>query len=358
MNAAPRLLLVLLLLAPPALAMSSDSMHCGHSWATMVGACHEAEPCPSGLNDECPVGQTCFIDTPCAGSAAQSSGPANNDMFCGESWSTMVSACGDALPCASGLNEDCPTGQTCFVGSPCGQEQAAAPGPATESVQSAAVSSPAGAIGGVGDMNCGATWALAVADDCANSQPCPSGLNDECPDGELCFIGTPCPEPPPEQQIAMASPQSASGNADPVVDSSSWASTDTNMFCGHSWATTVSACHNAQPCPTGLSSDCPTGQHCFVDTPCGPPSPEAEPVPPPEQVEYCAATLSWLTDMNDCAETSGCPTDTERSGCPWGTRCVDCRAQPDVPTLEVRCVPHALHVSVEGCSVRCCMPDR
>lgn len=200
-------------------------------------------------------------------------------------------------------------------------------------------------------MNCGLTWNLAIADNCANSWPCPSGLNTECPDGHTCFTGTPCPEPPPKQQ---------SDEEDDGVDPN-WASTETNMFCGDSWATTIAACKEAQPCPTGLSSDCPAGQTCFVDTPCGPPSPKPE-ADPSDQAEYCAETFSWLTNMNDCAETSGCPSEIERGGCPLGTRCVGCRGQPDsfidVPTLEVRCVPNSLHTSAEGCSVRCCVTDQ
>lgn len=30
---------------------------CGVSWALMVGDCSKSQPCPSGLNEECPTGQ-------------------------------------------------------------------------------------------------------------------------------------------------------------------------------------------------------------------------------------------------------------------------------------------------------------
>ena len=36
-----------------------------------------------------------------------------------------------------------------------------------------------------GDVStCGVSWALMV-NDCSKSQPCPSGLNEDCPNGQM-----------------------------------------------------------------------------------------------------------------------------------------------------------------------------
>ena len=96
---------------------------------------------------------------------------------------------------------------------------------------------------------------------------------------------------------------------------------------------------------------------CFTGSPCGPPSSNPQSALDSNKIErkeYCSTKLDWLKDLNECSTPSPCPKDGSAS-CPSGYKCVDCRAQTDTPTLEVRCIPHSRHTSVEGCSVRCCM---
>ena len=85
---------------------------------------------------------------------------------------------------------------------------------------------------------CGTTWDEA-SETC--SKPCPSGNNDECDDGDVCFGYTPC----------------SLADTDIPVDS---------FYCGASFADAVVSC--TDPCPSGEHSDCPDGQLCHPYTPC------------------------------------------------------------------------------------------
>ena len=46
-------------------------------------------------------------------------GEAASQAFCGTSWDDAISTC--SKPCPSGISDDCPQGETCFAGTPCGE---------------------------------------------------------------------------------------------------------------------------------------------------------------------------------------------------------------------------------------------
>lgn len=88
---------------------------------------------------------------------------------------------------------------------------------------------------------CGTTWKH--AEDCHAS--CPTGVSTECPSGQSCFASIPC---------------SASATDSPRL------SGDSNLYCGTSWLDAVESC--AVQCPSGINSECPSGQYCYADISC------------------------------------------------------------------------------------------
>ena len=119
--------------------------------------------------------------------------------------------------------------------------------------------------------------------------PCPSGLTSDCPENLTCFAHTTCaveePVIEPTSDVAdsyfcgatfdeatrdCSLPCPTGSSSDCPSGMSCWphtSCTDRDSFmCGYSWDHAADTCTN--PCPSGEHSDCPEGMSCFAYTPC------------------------------------------------------------------------------------------
>ncbi|KAL9186471.1 hypothetical protein ACHAXT_005709 [Thalassiosira profunda] len=208
-------------------------------------------------------------------------------------------------------------------------------------------------------------------------EACPSGSSAECSDpSHNCFAGiTGCstgngtpnnsqqgvPVPPrvpvpatiPQQSVPVVSSPAnkpsvnAVSNANTIITVNLPANNNNNLpgindvgnddflhgklrssyYCGWSWEMTIKSCPASQPCPTGLSSDCPTGQTCFPDTPCHSlrtPPPVPKPTPKPigeqERKNYCGWDWEWV--LGNCNVAIPCPYGVAEGVCPDGMKCL------------------------------------
>merc|ERR1719232_1845037 len=94
--------------------------------------------------------------------------------FCGSNWNDLLDACTSATPCASNGDCDEAAGEMCYINFECELP------PVTSSPTRAPHENR---------MFCGPPNWQDHVDNCAESQPCPSG---ECPEGQTCYANSPC----------------------------------------------------------------------------------------------------------------------------------------------------------------------
>jgi hypothetical protein len=117
---------------------------------------------------------------------------------------------------------------------------------------------------------------------------CPGGTVEECPDGQICYFGTPCdarlirytpaPIPAPKSDgedfdtptIIEEKEDSAAAESDDESDLISPADENVDNglsgnsnFCGTTYLDASANCTREMHCPSGLSIDCPKGLECF-----------------------------------------------------------------------------------------------
>jgi len=252
---------------------NNDSFMCGTSFEDAASCLN---PCPSGSSSECPFGQSCFTHTTCLSASEPDDVPNSSasepnvvptgapdetdSFFCGSSFEDASASC--SIPCDLGRSDQCPDGQGCFAYTLCDKNESIEPVPSgdeDESIEPVPSDS----------YFCGVSF-----DDASSSctQPCPSGLSNECPNGLFCFASTSC------------------------TDKGSF-------FCGATWDEAASTC--TLPCESGLSSDCPNGQKCFGYTPCM-----------REDTFYCGASF----DEASSTCTDPCPSGLDAE-CPGSETC-------------------------------------
>eukprot|EP00554_Chaetoceros_debilis_P014309 CAMPEP_0194124942 /NCGR_PEP_ID=MMETSP0150-20130528/59201_1 /TAXON_ID=122233 /ORGANISM="Chaetoceros debilis, Strain MM31A-1" /LENGTH=2931 /DNA_ID=CAMNT_0038818727 /DNA_START=94 /DNA_END=8886 /DNA_ORIENTATION=- len=174
---------------------------CGSSLST---AAQCSLSCPSGLDSECPAGEQCFGVEVC-------------NKFCGES---PFDAAGCEESCTSGLDSECSSTKKCYAVDTCKDDQyyadpngdgksffcessdnpdlcrapgylcANEPGGGCGSGQYCFYEPPCNDNEVIGNYFCGSS--LPIATEC--TQPCPSGLNSECPYGQQCYNVNTCKE--------------------------------------------------------------------------------------------------------------------------------------------------------------------
>jgi hypothetical protein len=140
-----------------------------------------------------------------------------------------------------------------------------------------------------------------------------------CSDGEPMVTPTsgatmpaslkPSPKPLPSQSPTKKLNIKVDSNGLP--DAESLAAT---YYCGVNWNSVESDCSSATPCPSGQSSDCPSGEECIAFTNCGgawefvsDPNIEGG-GPNPEEVKgtfFCGTSMQFL-EMN-CEGAAPCP---------------------------------------------------
>jgi len=248
-----------------------STYYCGWSWDTTIrNECAMSQPCPSGLNDQCPTGQTCFPDTPCGSLPSPTKKPTprpisqmESSYYCGYHWDWVVNNCARATPCpygdASGV---CETGMKCIADTPCGDVNNGMPTKKPTPIPTRKSYPP---VKGDDPMKryCGYGWDW-VVNNCASATPCPSGDSDRCPSGMKCIAETPCrdinngmPTPKPTPIPTRVSYPPFKGD-DPA-----------KRFCGIDWADVTANCLTAVPCPSGYAQGvCPNGMNCIAETQC------------------------------------------------------------------------------------------
>jgi len=365
--------------SPIAAADEANARFCGTSQEDVDGRCDAAassyDPsidvfgsrynvtglkwCRYGTDDECPEGQTCFLDTTCNAtelnitlqwdlsliteeptpsptSLAPTIDLNPKDFYCQSSWvdgATYEGACG--IPCPSGQSTDCPSGEVCIEGlSNCNKDLK-------------------------GTKWCGATF-QDMADRCADE--CPYGTDEECPVGQTCWGDSPCPDKlllaqqlqenggsgllwcgRSYKQLVEECPKQCPGGTDDECGIDPETSmpmicynmaeeevkcaeegvgiknkTDSaNLWCGQSWNHVLENCERS--CPEGSDEECPAGSVCFdltgSDLICMTEGYGVKEKGDPDKM-FCGATYEEM--LKTCPKR--CPSG-ESSECPAGMSC-------------------------------------
>lgn len=202
---------------------------------------------------------------------------AEGSFFCGTSVYTAQRTC--SIPCPKG-HSDCPLGEFCYAvecdemlpniaavvtESPTRRpSEAPQPGSDAQMLEGDDGFNTDDASAGVDDMF-NVDDALSNIDDfyCGSdlenassecSHACPSGSPSQCPSGLKCYASTGCSD--------ANTPGVDGPSRSPTAHDAS-----NKMYCGTSFMDASKQC--LQPCPSGLSSDCPPDQACYANTPCG-----------------------------------------------------------------------------------------
>ncbi len=212
------------------------SNFCGFNFGDADGSC--SDWCPSGSDGDCPGGKSCFAKTSCeyildlepsrtpiaSPSVSPTQAPIiynsiENTRFCGTGWDDASNTCRIDSHCESGLNSDCPPGQSCYGWiSGCnivdlvehllatgeevfGKDRLPLPevdglelervtgSPATTSPPSPPpVTIDPGSIIPENHLFCGYNYADASSK-CSIETFCIDGVNHKCPPGEFCWSG-------------------------------------------------------------------------------------------------------------------------------------------------------------------------
>ena len=275
---------------------------CGTTFADIqTDTCSERQWCPSASDDECLVpGHTCFANTPCDARLIEGiSVPtyslslypeykdATDKMFCGDDYQEALSACeaGDekaqARHCPNGIS-DCPEGQFCFIDMPCSYFVMTSPlvqalgSPNDVPVEEEDLPDPGS---DESHFFCGATFAQA-ADNCSSKTWCRSGTNQECPNGEICFVSVDNMNSKCEinaivkaeyEAGLMTSPGQQGATVPtqrPTLSPISSSDDRNKLFCGFDWNDASSNCDLSRFCPGGTDEECPPGMSCQEYTTC------------------------------------------------------------------------------------------
>lgn len=97
----------------PVSTNAAKSNYCGTNYANSLSC---SKSCPGGVDSECPSGQRCFANVPCGGSTPTKPPGNPKSNYCGVNYAGSL-ACRN--PCPGGLDGDCPPGQRCFTAVPC-----------------------------------------------------------------------------------------------------------------------------------------------------------------------------------------------------------------------------------------------
>eukprot|EP00578_Thalassiosira_sp_NH16_P004041 CAMPEP_0181136266 /NCGR_PEP_ID=MMETSP1071-20121207/33089_1 /TAXON_ID=35127 /ORGANISM="Thalassiosira sp., Strain NH16" /LENGTH=240 /DNA_ID=CAMNT_0023222959 /DNA_START=8 /DNA_END=727 /DNA_ORIENTATION=- len=169
---------------------------CGTNWSAASSTCADRQPCPSGTDEECTSGGTCWADTTCDTSLGHGilydRGHPTHSRFCGTGWSDAVDGCSLERHCPSGDDEECKDGESCYSFLSCNYvDMIGGPGNGggeqrRRREQKAPDDDPSR------NNFCGRDWNSALASCDLDDHWCPSGSDGDCPDGKTCFAGTEC----------------------------------------------------------------------------------------------------------------------------------------------------------------------
>jgi hypothetical protein len=150
---------------------------------------------------------------------------------------------------------------------------------------------------------CGPTFQQA-ASDCSSQSWCRTGTNQECPNGQTCFVSVNADNPECEinaivkkeyEEAALLAAEELDNNTEkntePTIQPTNPPISDTDernmQFCGLDWNDASNNCVKERHCPNG-DSDCVAPMTCHEYTQCsavgmtGSPTPEPTPMPSSE----------------------------------------------------------------------------
>jgi hypothetical protein len=121
--------ILLLILLPFTKPQESNNNFCGTTWDDASANCRDRQHCPSGTDDECTTeNHICFGGTLCDVTKGDGAKFAyadvpyediSNTRFCGNSWDEALEGCSVESHCPSGYNEECGGGMSCYGGLGC-----------------------------------------------------------------------------------------------------------------------------------------------------------------------------------------------------------------------------------------------
>ena len=283
---------------------------CGEDWA-QANTC-KMQWCGDG--SKCPNGQTCFADTECNMKEKLDAPPTkrptespvtymdeSNFRFCGKTYLDAVAKCSVDSYCKSGTHDECRGGEFCWQGVSCNIIDVSQPTPYRPPTSRPSVYVvPLPRDDPSHTSFCGLSFEEARSQ-CSVELHCSSGLHQDCPPGQFCWVGA-CnilDFPPPTSQptgypsVVLSDTPSSSPTFSPVKATmppmtarptfyptypssqsptlypvtASAETTLTNQWCG---LTLTDATHNCgqqgYECPYGL---CPNSLKCFmISTSC------------------------------------------------------------------------------------------
>eukprot|EP00804_Cyclotella_cryptica_P013107 CCRYP_002378-RB/>CCRYP_002378-RB protein AED:0.04 eAED:0.04 QI:1304/1/1/1/1/0.9/10/693/1105 len=255
---------------------------CGVDWA-------EANTCSTkwcGKDESCPEGKSCFADTECNVLDQPPMKPTKtptwspvtyddevNNFFCGETYLDACAKCSYETYCRTGKHSECGPNSFCWPGVTCNvkdMEPEITPRPTIDSAEP--TKSPLPYDDPTNFRFCGFNWTDASSS-CTNGRMprwCPSGSENECPQGQQCFADTTChistvvfppslqPTGSPTNYTSPAPTLPAAAYDDPIFTS----------FCGPTYLEASAACSIDTYCPSGVHADCPENQYCWSGTTC------------------------------------------------------------------------------------------
>ena len=285
--------------------------------------------------------------------------------YCAVTWDGIL--CGESIPCPSGNDGDCPTGQSCFSSTiDCSAPQppktdapVERPTPSPARGAQAKPSSPSAPIDNEGEDwgsqnidNEGEDWGNKNIDNegenWGDSSQEVDNEGENWGDGSDSFHSG---NPPQPTKVPLPKGPTPLPTPEPSIDLlSHMENLKTSYYCSESWD--AIDCENAQPCPSGDSKECPKKQQCFSGTPCEgkkpsgggggkkPSSPDGSASPtvwtpfmggkddgnsktqsPVNEVTskfFCG--YSWGEVVADCSAAEPCPSGTN-ADCPSGKSC-------------------------------------
>ena len=246
-------------------------------------------------------------------------------MFCGSSYPEALATCQAGGESAIGRHcpdEVCPVGQYCFIDMPCSYfvltDPAANP---LSNVNELEISEEELELPDPGTFEsayfCGPTFQEA-ASECTSKSWCRTGTNQECPNGQTCFVSVNTVNPECEinaivkkeyeeaQQQALLEEENDT-NKEPTVKPTNPPISDIDerntYFCGVYWNDASKNCVKERHCPNG-NGDCEAPMTCHEYTQCSAVgmtmSPTSEPTPMPSSECYTIAMLLFLVYLFVC----------------------------------------------------------
>ena len=307
-------------------AQNTNNNFCGVTWMDASDNCNTRQHCPSGSNEECIYGHTCYADTLCDITREGHGSNAPPPSFSSTSTST-TSSIGNGLPYEDRANTRFCQSQTiteCTIDLWCGDQGVCDDGlvchysdchyhdilkkQEEEQAENDILASQqliinADANDPIRNNFCGSSWEDA-------SSKCSTwclGEDDICPDGQTCYSETTC-----YNDIGLVPTSSPTTNA-PSTKPPTVRDDPVNFrYCGKTWASTE--CSLEGHCPTGL--ECKNDEVCYTIQRCNVHDLTRKPTQHPTQ--------SPILPYNHTSYTSFCGKSYNHatSNCNLNTRCI------------------------------------